>query len=128
MKGVLKGMKALGTFTNRPKPNAGPIVTDLRQMGPDFHVPAPGRVQYYRADALAFVPHEIKCQLRFPKAYASSTQNFRYLDQVRKETAAYMASNISQNYFTGETEIPLTATLGEAEVLFSAGADVKALA
>lgn len=128
MKGVLKGMKALGVYSNRPTPNVGPIITDLSQMGPDFHVPAPGRVQYYRADALPFVPHEIKCQLRFPKAYATSAPNYRYLDQVRQETSAFMAKNISQNYFTGETTIPLTATLGEAEVLFSAGSDVKTLA
>ena len=39
-----------------------------------------------------------------------------------------MAKNIEQNYFTGEESIPLTATLGEAEVLFSAGNDVKTLA
>jgi hypothetical protein len=39
-------------------------------LGPDMHVPTPGRVQYYRAEALPFVPDEIKTQLRFPKAYA----------------------------------------------------------
>lgn len=66
--------------------------------------------------------------MRFPKAYATSAPNYRYLDQVRKETSAFMAKNIEQNYFTGEESIPLTATLGEAEVLFSAGNDVKTLA
>jgi hypothetical protein len=49
-----------------------------------MHVPAPGRVQYYRAEALPFVPDEIKTQLRFPKAYAQSEQNLRYLDQVKE--------------------------------------------
>ena len=39
-------------------------------LGHALHVPAPGRVQYYRAEALPFVPDEIKTQLRFPKAYA----------------------------------------------------------
>ena len=39
---------------------------------PNLHVPVPGRVQYYRAEALPFVPDEIKCQLRIPKAYAMS--------------------------------------------------------
>jgi hypothetical protein len=29
-------------------------------LGPDMHVPTPGRVQYYRAEALPFVPDEIK--------------------------------------------------------------------
>jgi len=97
-------------------------------MGPDFHVPAPGRVQYYRAEALPFVPAEIKNQLRFPKAYAMSFPNLRYLDAVRQETELFLEKNISQNYFTGEAKVPLTATLAEAEVLFSAGDAVKDLA
>jgi len=54
-------MKALGAYSNKAYPKVGPLVSNLSQMGPDFHVPAPGRVQYYRADALPFVPHEIKC-------------------------------------------------------------------
>jgi len=63
-------------------------------MGPDFHVPPPGRVQYYRAEALPFVPHEIKNQLRFPKAYAMSFPNLRYLDAVKQETELFMSKNI----------------------------------
>jgi hypothetical protein len=49
-------------------------------LGPDMYVPTPGRVQYYRAEALPFVPAEIKTQLRFPKAYAESQINLRYLE------------------------------------------------
>jgi hypothetical protein len=49
-------------------------------LGPDMYVPTPGRVQYYRAETLPFVPAEIKTQLRFPKAYAQSEINLRYLE------------------------------------------------
>lgn len=97
-------------------------------MGPDFYVPAPGRVQYYRAEALPFVPDEVKNQLRFPKAYAMSFANLRYLDAVRQETERFLEQNISENYFTGEATVPLTATLAEAEVLYSAGDAVRDLA
>ena len=87
----------------------------------DLHVPAPGRVQYYRAEALPFVPDEIKTQIRFPKAFAMSFQNLRYLDQVRAETNAFIRENVKVNYFNGSDEVPLTTSLGEAEVLYSAG-------
>lgn len=93
-----------------------------------LHVPAPGRVQYYRAECLPFVPHEVKCQLRFPKAYAQSEQNLRYLDRVRAETAAFLKENVKVNYFDGSDEIPLTTSLGEAEVLFAASDKIKAMA
>lgn len=39
-----------------------------------------------------------------------------------------MSQNIPQNYFNGEQEVELSSSLGEAEVLFSASGDVKALA
>ena len=63
-------------------------------LGPDMHVPTPGRVQYYRAEALPFVPDEIKTQLRFPKAYASSEVNLRYLDQVKDLTQTFINKKI----------------------------------
>jgi hypothetical protein len=92
-----------------------------------MHIPVPGRVQYYRAEALPFIPNEIKTQLRFPKAYATSEMNMRYHDQVVEQTAAFMKSNIAQNYFNGDSHVSLEASLGEAEVLFAAGDNVKAL-
>ena len=61
-----------------------------RALGPDMYVPTPGRVQYYRAEALPFVPVEIKTQLRFPKAYAQSEMNLRYLDSVKELTQKFM--------------------------------------
>jgi hypothetical protein len=39
-----------------------------------------------------------------------------------------LKSKISQNYFTGESDIPLELTLEQAEVLFSASDSVKNLA
>lgn len=39
-----------------------------------------------------------------------------------------MNEHIEQNFFTGAGEVPLTATVREAELLFSASDDVKALA
>lgn len=39
-----------------------------------------------------------------------------------------MNNHIKQNFFTGDGEVPLTATVREAELLFSASDDVKALA
>ena len=44
----------------------------IKDLGHGLHVPAPGKVQYYRAEVLPFVPTEIKNQLRFPKVYAQS--------------------------------------------------------
>lgn len=97
-------------------------------LGPDMHVPTPGRVQYYRAEALPFVPAEIKTQLRFPKAYAQSEINLRYLDKVTELTQEFMNKKINQNYFTGEGSVSMSATLSEVEVLNSAGENVKNLA
>lgn len=97
-------------------------------LGPDMHVPTPGRVQYYRAEALPFVPAEIKTQLRFPKAYAQSEINLRYLEKVKDITQSFINKKIDQNYFTGESSVPMTATLGEVEVLNSAGDAVKSMA
>ena len=97
-------------------------------LGPDMYVPTPGRVQYYRAEALPFVPAEIKTQLRFPKAYAESQINLRYLDSVRDITQSFINKKIDQNYFTGESSVSMSATLSEIEVLHSAGETVKSLA
>lgn len=94
----------------------------------NLHVPAPGRVQYYRAECLPFVPDEIKCQLRFPKAYAQSQENLRYLDQVKEQTRVFLENNVKQNYFNGDDNVPFTVSVGEAEVLYSASDRVKALA
>jgi len=52
----------------------------------------------------------------------------RYLDQVKKHTQDYLDQNIPENYFNGEQQVGLDSTLGEAEVLFAANDDVKALA
>lgn len=97
-------------------------------LGPDMYVPTPGRVQYYRAEALPFVPAEIKTQLRFPKAYAQSEINLRYLDKVKDITQQFMNKKIDQNYFTGEGSVSMSATLAEVETLNSAGDNVKSLA
>jgi hypothetical protein len=35
--------------------------------------------------------------------------------------------NVKTNYFDGSSDIPLTISLGEAEVLYSANDDIKAL-
>ena len=83
-----------------------------------LHIPTPGRVQYYRAECLPFVPDEIKTQLRFPKAYANRQENLRYLDQVREQTRVFLEKNVKQNYFTGEREVPFSSSVGEAEVLY----------
>ena len=93
-----------------------------------LHIPTPGRVQYYRAECLPFVPDEIKTQLRFPKAYAMSQENLRYLDKVREETRAFIQANVKQNYFTGEAEVPFSSSLGETEVLYQASDKVKSMA
>ena len=52
----------------------------------------------------------------------------RYLDQVREQTQKFVKNKVSHNYFTGETEIPLTATLEEIEVLNAANDEVKSMA
>jgi hypothetical protein len=93
----------------------------------NLHVPTPGRVQYYRAEALPFVPAEIKTQIRFPKAFAVAKTNLRYLDTVRAETQAFLEENVKTNYFDGSSEVPLTVSLGEAEVLYSTSDEIKAL-
>jgi len=58
-----------------------------------------------------------------------SHQNLRYLDQVRAETKAFLRENVKVNYFNGAEDIELDSTsLGEAEVLYSAGDQIKAMA
>ena len=52
----------------------------------------------------------------------------RYLDKVKDVTQKFMDNKISQNYFTGEKAVPMEATLGEVETLFSASPEVEALA
>ena len=93
-----------------------------------LHVPTAGRVQHYRAEALPFVPTEIKTQIRFPKAYAMSTPSLRYLDQVRTEIDNFTQSRVQTNYFTGEAGVPLSTTLQEVEVLYGASQSIKDLA
>ena len=66
------------------------------------HIPVPGRIQFYRAEQLPFLPDEVKTQVRFPKAVAQSQENLRYLDKVRAETTKFMGEQIKENYFTGE--------------------------
>lgn len=44
------------------------------------------------------------------------------------QTEKFIAENIQDNYFSTEKTVPLTATLGEVEVLYSAGDQVKSLA
>lgn len=56
-----------------------------------------------------------------------SKPNLRYLDMVRAETQAFLKENVKTNYFDGSDEVPLTVSLGEAEVLFSASDEIKAL-
>ena len=91
----------------------------------NLHVPTPGRVQYYRAEALPFVPAEIKTQIRFPKAFAISSPNLRYLDKIKLETEDFLKNNVKTNYFDGSSDVPLTVSLGEAEVLYSAKDEIK---
>ena len=93
-----------------------------------LHVPQPGRVQYYYAQQLPFVPNEVKTQIRFPKAFATSQQNLRYLDRVREQTLLFLKDNVKGNLFNGTDEVELNTTLGEAEVLFAANDNVNELA
>ena len=92
-----------------------------------MHVPAPGRVQYYKAECLPFLPAEVKTQIKFPQAFAISRPNLKYLDIIRAETLAFMSKNIKSNYFDGSEKVDLDVSLGEAEVLFSASDEVKNL-
>lgn len=77
MRSLIKNMKSVGSWLNLP---AGKNFTTPHDINHHLHIPAPGRVQYYKAEALPFVPAEIKCQIRFPKAYAMSAPSMRYLD------------------------------------------------
>ena len=73
---------------NRIWPNG---VSDLNKH---HHIPVPGRVQYYRAEQLPFIPAEVKNQLKFPKAIAQSEINLRYLDRIRELTREYINNNV----------------------------------
>jgi len=77
---LLNQLKKVGVAVNA-EPKKVPLFRNgIKDLGHELHVPAPGRVQYYRAEVLPFVPAEIKTQIRFPKAYAQSEKNLRYLD------------------------------------------------
>jgi len=47
---------------------------------------------------------------------------------VRAETQAFMDEKLAYNYFSNEKNVSLVATLGEAETLYSAGANIKEMA
>jgi len=93
----------------------------------NHHIPVPGRIQFYRAEQLPFLPDDAKTQIRFPKAVAQSEENLRYLEKVRDETTKFMTQEIKENYLTGDSSVGLSATLQEAEVLFGAGDNIRAL-
>ena len=57
-----------------------------------------------------------------------SVENLRYLNQVKQEIQAFTNSQIPVNYFTGEKEMRMDATVQEAEVMFAANDNVRALA
>lgn len=63
--------------------------------------------------------------MRFPKAYALRERNLRYLDIVKFWTNEFLKHKIRLNYFSGEGKVPLTVSLGEAEVMFAANDEVK---
>jgi hypothetical protein len=92
-----------------------------------FYVPAPGKVQYYKAIQYPFLPPEVRVQIRRAKTYAMSRPNLRYLDQVKEETQKFLNQEIKFNYFSGEDKISLDTTLGVAEAIFNASDEVKAL-
>jgi hypothetical protein len=51
----------------------------------------------------------------------------RYADQVKQETESFINQQIKLNYFNGDSKLDLSLTLGEAEALFGASDEVKAL-
>jgi hypothetical protein len=120
-------MQKIGAFAQAESQGPAMFPHGPHDINHHMHIPVPGRVQYYRAETLPFLPNEIKTQLRFPKAYAVSETNLRYLSQVREQTQAFMKKHVKQNYFTGEQDVPLTATLREVEILFGASDQVKQL-
>jgi hypothetical protein len=91
------------------------------------YVPTPGKVQYFRAEHLPFLPDEAKTVVRVPKAYAVSVENLRYLDVVRKHVTEFTNKTLPVNYFTGG-KVGLEATLQEAEVMFNANENVRSMA
>ena len=97
-------------------------------MNHHHHVPIPGRVQFPRVEALPFLPDEVKCSVRYPKAFAYRRENLRYLAQVRQHVQQYLNDNISQNYFTGDKNLNLDLSVQEAEVMFGASDAVKQMA
>lgn len=73
------------------------------------------------------MPPEVKINLKaFPKS-RSSQPNYRYLDLVKAKTQEFLNNNIKMNYFNGDSKVDLSLSLGEAEVLFNADAEVKSL-
>lgn len=128
MRTTLHNLKKLGQWHKAPSAGKPMLPGGAHQVNHHMHIPVPGRLQYYRAETLPFLPNEIKTQLRFPKAYAKSEPSMRYLEQVREQTRQFVNAEITHNYFSGETGVDLNATLAEAEVLFGASDEVKAMA
>lgn len=122
---MIQNLKRVGTHMNAP---SAPSFITPHDINHHLHIPNPGRVQHYRAEALPFVPTEIKTQIRFPRAYAMSSPSLRYLDQVKEEIDRFTTHHVPTNYFTGDNHVPLTTTLGEVEVLYGASQGIKDLA
>jgi len=60
MRGVIKNLKKVGVYAQSETKGKPMYTGGYHDLGPDMYVPTPGRVQYYRAEALPFVPAEIK--------------------------------------------------------------------
>jgi len=60
MKSALKQIAKVGAYSQRQAKDRPMYENGYRALGPDMYVPTPGRVQYYRAETLPFVPVEIK--------------------------------------------------------------------
>ena len=69
-----------------------------------------------------------KWAIRFPTRYAMSGLNLRYEGQVQDEINNFIGKNIKHDYLDNSRDLNLDMTLREAEFLFSANPQVKAMA
>lgn len=71
---------------------------------------------------------DIKWAVRYPTRFAMRQPKLSYLEKVQEEVHNFLKTNIKHDFLKPDRELTLDLTLREAEILASAGEDVKIMA
>ena len=121
MRSILKSYKKAGVFFEnniyfkRYEPmEGGPPVWQT-----------PGRVQFYKAEMLMYLPEEEKWAVRQPTRYAVSEANLTYLPKVEEQVRVFIKDHAPINYFRPDHEVGMDTKISQLELLLNASSEVR---